>query len=45
MWGRLITCGRLEIGLPKVRAIGNRPISNQPQDAILRHKLSAVEKY
>jgi hypothetical protein len=45
MWDRLVTCGRLEIGLPKVRAISNRPISNRPQDAILPHKLSAVEKY
>jgi len=25
----------LEIGLPKLREINNRPISNRPQDAIL----------
>src|SRR5258708_23346024 len=35
MWGRLVTCGRLEIGLVKDREIRNRPISNRPQDAIL----------
>ncbi len=42
MWGRLVTCCRLEIGLVKDREIRNRPISNRPQDAILPHKLSYV---
>jgi hypothetical protein len=42
MWGRLVSCSRLEIGLVKDREIRNRPISNRPQDTILPHKRSYV---
>jgi hypothetical protein len=38
MWGRLVTCGRLAIGLPIIRP-GLRRIANPPQDAILPHMI------
>jgi hypothetical protein len=33
-WGRLLTCGRLAIGLDRTRQ-SERAIANRPQDAIL----------
>jgi len=38
-WGRLLTCGRLSIGLAPPTEFGapKRRIANPPQDAILPH--------
>ena len=37
MWGRMASCGRLEIGLFGPCEHFKRLVSNQPQDAILPH--------
>jgi hypothetical protein len=35
LWGRLVACGRLSIGLGRLCAKAGRRVANPPQDAIL----------